>query len=84
MKDRYEAGLRAAQKAIMRKLPFKKASSINALTKMAGMDDAEVYQCGAEEAQGEMLNRINMLIARRAKKLDPDIPHNKSASHIGS
>lgn len=72
-KDKYEAGLLAAKRAVLRKLPIKKASSINGLAEMAGMDAADIYQCAAEECQQEMETRINMLLARRAKPLK-DVP----------
>ncbi len=60
----YLRGLNAAKKAVLRRLPLKRASSINSLTAMAGMDSAEVYQCAAEEVQQEMVSRLNAAIAR--------------------
>ena len=71
MSDKYERGLIAARKAVERKLPIKKASSINQLAKFAGMDAADVYECASEEVQQELASRINMLIARRARKVSP-------------
>ena len=73
MKDRFDDGLKSAQKAVLRKLPLKKASSINALAKMAGMDAADIYQCSAEEVQHELAARIVTLRARRVRPLKVDL-----------
>lgn len=48
--------------AASKRLPFMTERRIEAHLDMAGMTAAEAYICGAEEAQGEILRRLNELL----------------------
>lgn len=59
-----DAALKTIDKAIRaveRKIKFYSASHRNAMLEYAAGDMAEAYQIGAEEAQGEMLARLQTI-----------------------
>ena len=47
--------------AASKKLPFKSDAAIERMASYAGFTRADAYRCGAEEAQSEIMRRLNEL-----------------------
>lgn len=47
--------------AVTKKLPFKSDAAIERVASYAGFSCADAYRCGAEEAQSEIIRRLNEL-----------------------
>lgn len=57
-----------AIKEARKKLPFKRDQDMNDLLEYAADDFAEAYKVGAQEAQSEIINRLQIL---KAKEITP-------------
>lgn len=53
-----------AMRAAAKQLPFKSRKKITDMCDFAGLDPADAYICGAEEAQREIVNRLDALRTR--------------------
>lgn len=77
MSDANKVALKTIDKAIRaveRKIKFYSEKRRNEMLSYAAGDMAEAYQIGAEEAQGEMLSRLQAIRAALIPKRQPGDP----------